>query len=536
MADDNASQNAAGKPNRPTAGKPVAGDAAGKPPAGQSVPKATTPKTPTPPAKPAATTKSVPKAAGIPASKPKPTKAEKPPAKPAGPTAQSKENAPATAAEPSKPPKQSSSSGLAWTLVVLLLAFIGGVAATPYALPPLIPLLPEPVKGYFAPLLASAQGESADVAAQLVQLETAVRKAEQSARREAGSAVASLEGELNALSAQVMTLEAALQSQAQTNGRLQSILEAVPTDEASGGVSAAVVANLQAELSDAQTTRTALSQGLDAVRAQLAALTDRQSSAAGSTQLSETAAALRERISAVEARLASVAERASTAAAPEALDEVARAMEQAMTGFESRLKTLENIRQQSTAAMVAGLESARLAQAVANGRAYAAELTALAELKARAGSTMPDIADLLADIEPFARSGIPSGAALSAQLEARSREILTAIDTPQGADWWQRLLARVRNLVTVRKLGSDAQSSDPPDVLARAETAARFGDWAAVVAEVESLPEAAKDSLGSWWDAAQARATAQRVLAELSARLGLASTDAQASSQAEAAP
>jgi len=186
--------------------------------------------------------------------------------------------------------------------------------------------------------------------------------------------------------------------------------------------------------------------------------------------------------------------------------------------------------------MAAGLKSARLAHAVANGRAVAEELKALSQLKERAGDTMPDIADLLTDIEPFASAGIPSGAALSAQLEARSREILTAIDTPQGADWWQRFLARVRNLVTVRKVSSDGQSDAPPDVLARAEIAARSGDWPTVVTEIGSLPQAAKDSLGAWWEAAQARATAQRALAQLSARLGLASTQDPAPPADEPAP
>jgi hypothetical protein len=442
-------------------------------------------------------------------------------------------------------PKAKKGSGrFAWTLVFLLVFFIGGIAATPYLLPQVMPLLPEKAAAYFAPLMAQSSSGAglADLNAKINQLDAGLKDVRQiaSSSQQALQAlpaaapnavdtdVTALTTRLDALTSQLEQLSAAQADQGDAYARLQKSLEAIPSGE-DGGVSPAVVAGLNARLEDVTSARDELAQTVDALSAQVAALNDAAraapDSAASADALNEIATALRQRLGSVEDRLEIVAQAANTAAAPEALESVNAAVTASLDDFKERLTALESVRQQATAAMVAGLETARLAQAVSNGKAYAAELKALTQLKTQAGPAMPDIGDLLSDIEPFAETGIPSGATLSAQLEDRAREILTAIDTPTGANWWERLLARIRNLVIVRKVGAGAQGSAPPDVLARAESAARVGDWDAVVSEIEGLPQSAKEGFGAWWDHAQARATAQRALADLSARLGVAAAD-----------
>lgn len=456
--------------------------------------------------------------------------------------------------EPEKTAHKKSGSGrFAWTLVFLLLFFIGGVAATPYILPQVLPLLPEQAKPYFAPLTqsASAGPDISGLTAKLNQLDASVKDVRQMATssQEALKAVpdmaaasgfsdadvAALTARLEEMASQLDQVANAQTQQSQSYATLQSSLEEIPTGEG-GGVSPAVVAGLKAQLADANSARDTLSQNVDAVTQKLGALSDSVGAASGNAAsaqaLSDVTTALRERLTRIEERLDLVAKAADDAAAPEALDSVNTAMEAAIGDFETRLGALENVRQQATAAMVAGLETARLAQAIGNGRAYAAELKALTQLKAQAGPALPDISDLLVDIQSFADTGIPSGATLAAQLEERSREILTAIDTPDGANWWERLLARLRNLVTVRTVGEGTQGTTAPDVLARAEVAARSGDWDAVVAEIGALPQSAQDSLGGWWDQAQARAAAQRALSDLNARLGVAASAADVPAQA----
>lgn len=452
------------------------------------------------------------------------------------------------------PPAKKGSGRFAWTLVFLLLFFIGGVAATPYLLPQVMPRLPAKAAAYFAPLTTAGDSKSgvADLSAKINQLDAGLKDVRQMASSSqqalqalpaaspsaANGDVTALTTRLDGLTSQLEQLSAAQADQGDAYARLQSSLEAIPSGEG-GGVSPAAVAGLSARLEDATSARDELAKTVDALSAQVAALNDAArnapDSAASADALNEIATALRQRLGSVEERLDIVAQAANTAAAPEALESVNAAVTASLDDFKNRLTALESVRQQATAAMVAGLETARLAQAVSNGKAYAAELKALTQLKSQAGPAMPDIGDLLSDIEPFAETGIPSGATLSAQLEDRAREILTAIDTPSGANWWERLLARIRNLVIVRKVGAGAQGTAPPDVLARAETAARAGDWDAVVAQIEGLPQSAKDGFGAWWDHAQARATAQRALADLSARLGVAAADGGQASPAEPA-
>lgn len=447
--------------------------------------------------------------------------------------------------------QKSGSGRFAWTLVFLLLFFIGGVAATPYLLPQVVPLLPQQAKAYFAPVTASARAsaDTANLTAKLKQLDAGLKDVRQIAtssqqllsaaplasERPAGADMEALTARLEAMAAQLQQLSSAQADQSDAYARLQTSLEDIPSADG-GGVSPAAIAGLKTRLEDASGARAAMADSVAALTAQVEALQSKASSkdAASSQALNDIAAALRDRLGSVEERLDVVAQAANTAAAPEALENVNASVTASLNEFKARLTALESVRQQATAAMVAGLETARLAQAVSNGKAYGAEIKALMQLKAQAGPAIPDIADLLSDIEPFAQTGIPSGATLSAQLEDRAREILTAIDTPDGANWWEQLLARIRNLVIVRKVGEGAQGSAPPDVLARAEIAARSGDWDAVVAEIGALPQSAKDGFGAWWEHAQARATAQRALADLSARLGVAVADGDEVAQAGA--
>lgn len=506
--------------------------------------------------------KTAPKAKETPAAKPadpKPAEAKPDASKPADakPAAPAK---PGPEPEPKpqmpQPEAQDTRKGggkFAWTLVFLLLFFIGGVAATPYLLPQVKPFLPEQAKAYFARLesapgvgISASSGLSADVAemtAKLNQLDAGLkdvrqvasdaRTAAQSAAEEAATAPTSavdegaltdLSTRLDALAGQLEQVAKAQSDQADSYARLQENLSALPT-EGESGISPAVIATLRGQLEDLAGAQSGLSQTLDSLEDQVTGLADTVNTpaddVASASALGDVADALRARLASLEERIDVVSQAATSAADPEALAGVEASVSTQMEDFSARLEALENVRQQATAAMVAGLETARLAQAVSNGRAYGAELKALRQLKAQAGPALPDIADLLDDIAPFADSGIPSGAALAAQLEDRSREILTALDTPEDANWWQRLLARMRNLVTVRQVGAAADGDSASSVLARAEGFARDGDWQAVVSAIDAMPSAAQSSLGPWWQQAQARAQAQQVLADLGARLGV---------------
>ncbi|MEM7568973.1 MAG: hypothetical protein AAF337_04185 [Pseudomonadota bacterium] len=447
--------------------------------------------------------------------------------------------------DPAPAPKRSGGGKFAWLLVFLLLFFIGGVAATPYLLPQVKPFLPDQAKAYFAKLEAAGPGPSVDTSeltARLNQLDAGLKDVRQVAAEAksaaetapaatAGpdtSAVEALETRLDALVTQVEQVASAQAAQSDSYARLQETLSAMPAD-GEGGVSPAVVAALRTRLDDLASAQTSAGSAFDGLKEQVSQLTSDVEAAsdgtASASALSQVSDALRARLDSLEERVDVVSQAASSAADPQSLATMEDSVSGKLSDFETRLGALENVRQQATAAMVAGLETARLAQAVASGRPYGAELKALTQLKAQAGPALPDVSDLLDEIAPFAASGIPSGATLASQLEGRARQVLTAIDTPPDASWWEQLLARVRNLVTIRQVGAGADGAAPTDALARAEAAARTGEWQTVVSEIETLPAGAQESLGPWWTQAQARAKAQQVLADLSARLGVAVID-----------
>ncbi|MEO0412578.1 MAG: hypothetical protein AAF221_12145 [Pseudomonadota bacterium] len=478
--------------------------------------------------------------------------AEKTPEKKEAPKKAPPKNEPAKAADVTaaapQDAKRSGGGKFAWLLVFLLLFFIGGVAATPYLLPQVRPFLPEQLSPYFAALDAGP-GPAADlseVTARLNQLDAGLKDVrqvaadaravaaqvpEQGSVDTAGSdaAIADMSTRLDGLAAQLEQVASAQAQQADSYARLQDNLAALPAD-GEGGISPAALAAVRGQLDDLASTQTSAASAITLLEEKMSALLDTMNApsedVASAAALGDVADALRARLAGLEERINVVSDAASSAADPEALAGVQQTVTSEIDRFQARLNALENVRQQATAAMVAGLETARLTQAISNGRSYNAELKALQQLKAQAGPALPDIADLLDEITPYAATGIPSGAALAAQLEDRAREILTAIDTPQDATWWDRLLARLRNLITVRQVGAAAGGTAPSDVLARAETSARAGDWQAVVEEISALPNNAQASLGPWWGHAQARSKAQQVLADLNARLGVGALDA----------
>jgi hypothetical protein len=56
------------------------------------------------------------------------------------------------------------------------------------------------------------------------------------------------------------------------------------------------------------------------------------------------------------------------------------------------------------------------------------------------------------------------------------------------------------------------EGDDPDAVLSRVEAAARAGDIAAALAEIEALPEVAREPLADWIDRAEAHRAAQAAL------------------------
>ena len=166
----------------------------------------------------------------------------------------------------------------------------------------------------------------------------------------------------------------------------------------------------------------------------------------------------------------------------------------------------------------AAVLASALRSAVMRGAPYAAEL----------GGLKAQIADpaVLAPLEPFAATGIPSQAALAQELAGLMPAITRAAEPGRAAvdgNFMQRLQARASEFVQIRPVG-DAAGDDPAAIVARLNTEAARQDIAGAVADLAKLPAAAKAPAQAFLAKVQARAAAiaaaQRVAADALAALG----------------
>jgi hypothetical protein len=154
-----------------------------------------------------------------------------------------------------------------------------------------------------------------------------------------------------------------------------------------------------------------------------------------------------------------------------------------------------------------GAAMGRIRAAIEAGGPYAG---AVADLMALGVQIPPDIAGL-------AETGVPTLTDLQRSFPAVARDALSAAlraQTPTG--WGDRLTAFLRTQTGARSL-SPRDGTDPDAVLSRAEGLLADGDIAATLAELGTLPAAAKDVLAPWVTEAESRQKAIAVLSALSA-------------------
>ena len=157
----------------------------------------------------------------------------------------------------------------------------------------------------------------------------------------------------------------------------------------------------------------------------------------------------------------------------------------------------------------------QLAQAVADGNPFVRQLAAVRAL----GGDDPDIAQAAAELEPHAISGVPTLAALRAQLPATVDAVIRATPVTAGETWTDRVMDRLASLVSIRRVGSYAiAAGGVGGIVAQAEAALQGGDLQAAVTALEQLDGAPAQAASDWLQDARARLTANRVLASLQQR------------------
>ena len=155
----------------------------------------------------------------------------------------------------------------------------------------------------------------------------------------------------------------------------------------------------------------------------------------------------------------------------------------------------------------------RLQRALGNGSAYENVLVSLRALSAGDG-TVSMILDRLA---VRATTGAPTRDALLQSFPGIARNIVATADTEAARGWTERTWHRIRNTVSIRRIGADVPGDTPGAQVARAEAKLNVGDLGGAVAELGGLTGAAATTAATWLVDAQSRRDVEVAVGELEA-------------------
>lgn len=378
-------------------------------------------------------------------------------------------------------------AGFAATALSVLLGVLAVAVLTLWLAPKLAPHLPAGIAQYVTPGQVDLQGRVAEIEARLGD--------ERAAFEEQRSIFETQRSEFEAF-------RAAREEQATTvTGELERLGEAVAELQAATAEPGAGVAALDERIA-------AVEQGLTSLRAELASMAEALAAAQNGEGPStpELAAALAQ----VQSRVESLASDAAGAGQSlgERIDALTARLDQAETrANDAQAAQAQAEEQTAEARRTAAIRSA-LADVeadLASGDPYAEAIGTLEELT---GSTAPG------SLAAPAADGLPSSATLAEGVSEVARKALAAERAePTGGGVTGRLGGWLRSQVSARPT-SETPGESTGAVLSRAEARLAEGEPGAALDEVETLPEGVRAALGEWYESLQARAAAERALAE----------------------
>lgn len=386
-------------------------------------------------------------------------------------------------------PRRGAARAVAFSLAVLLAVIVAGLASSPFWAPAVAPLFPW---GGQPPVSAE---EHAALAARVAAIET----------RPAPPVpdFGPLKSEMGALSERVDRLASA------TNARLAGI-EKRPAPP-------------QVDLDAVKSADSALAQRLDATET-------------GAAEAKSALQQLEHRVDDLEARL-------SSRAASEAAD--LQKQQQELTRIDSMVADLANrlpaiarqAQSQNAGERKEAMETLLLMQmreAVDQARPFEAEYSAFKAL-----DNDPELASASEPLAEAAHNGVAGRAVLNERLADLGARITSAAAPPAEADWGAQALARLRGLVTIRRIDGGPQTG-PEGAIGAARASLARGDLAGAVAIIEKLTGTAAEAAGPWLKMARERLSVERALDRLqqilTARAGSSSPNAPAAAPAETSP
>jgi hypothetical protein len=156
----------------------------------------------------------------------------------------------------------------------------------------------------------------------------------------------------------------------------------------------------------------------------------------------------------------------------------------------------------------------QIRDAVDIGRPFDAEYQALGAL----AQGHPDIAAAAAPLAEPAQSGVASRAALIERLRQLAPQIATAKPPPK-ATWKSQMVARLRSLVTIRRIDDGGEQTPAEAAVVKAQHDMAAGDLAGAIAALDGLAGANQAAAEPWLKMAKQRLAVERALRQVAAAL-----------------
>jgi hypothetical protein len=218
-------------------------------------------------------------------------------------------------------------------------------------------------------------------------------------------------------------------------------------------------------------------------------------------------APLTERVGAVESQLAEVSRAAQAASeATAGIPDRIASLDQRLSAIDTRVGELASrIEAQASNPRIAlAIAAAGLKAAIDRGDPFMTELETYASIAPGAQE--------IADLRGLAASGVPTRAAISAEVNAAAnRMIAAAAPVAEDAGFFGRLLDSMQSVIKVRPIG-DIEGDGVDAIVARLEAAVRAGDYGRAISEYETLPEPARQAGAEFIARVKARQSADTLV------------------------
>lgn len=119
-------------------------------------------------------------------------------------------------------------------------------------------------------------------------------------------------------------------------------------------------------------------------------------------------------------------------------------------------------------------------------------------------------------LKSHAATGVKTDAALSEDFSRIGNDLLLAAKTPEDAGWWERFLARMQTVVTIRKTG-DVDGASPEARLSRLEARVLEKNWPGALAALNEFPAYVCDvpAVKDWAEQVRIKVEVENALGDL---------------------